>query len=308
MKIEQLQQFLVVVEEGSMNEAAQKLYVARSSLSTSMKNLETELGSPIFERTTRGVLLTPFGRSVYHQAQDICRRFQYLQNTPKTGNPEHLSVSSMYCSLANDALVEMYERHYKDGFTCNLEECVLFDVIQQVSTGLAEIGIVTVFSDGEPLALRKIEEAGLEFNLMIKRKLYAIIGPKNPLYDMESDEVTLEQLSEFPCVVNYTAPGDFSGERIWEGGKRKTAEILVSDFGSELQIISRTNAFAIDTYDKDTYRTFYAPNDCRFLKLKNAPIECKQGWLRAKTHTLSPTCEEYLDILKKKAADATRRQ
>ena len=41
MKIEQLQQLLAVVEEGSMNEAAQKLYVARSSLSTSMKNLES---------------------------------------------------------------------------------------------------------------------------------------------------------------------------------------------------------------------------------------------------------------------------
>ena len=73
-----------VVEEGSMNEAAQKLYVARSSLSTSMKNLEAELGALIFERTTRGVMLTAFGRDVYHQAQDICQRFAYLQNAPKT--------------------------------------------------------------------------------------------------------------------------------------------------------------------------------------------------------------------------------
>lgn len=48
MKIEQLQQLLQIVAEGSMNEAAQKLYVARSSLSTSMKNLEAELGAPIF--------------------------------------------------------------------------------------------------------------------------------------------------------------------------------------------------------------------------------------------------------------------
>lgn len=78
MKIEQLQQLLAVVEEGSMNEAAQKLYVARSSLSTSMKNLEAELGALIFERTTRGVMLTAFGRDVYHQAQDICQRFRFL--------------------------------------------------------------------------------------------------------------------------------------------------------------------------------------------------------------------------------------
>ena len=79
MKIEQLQQLLQIVAEGSMNEAAQKLYVARSSLSTSMKNLEAELGAPIFERTTRGVTLTAFGRDVYQQAQEICQRFSFLQ-------------------------------------------------------------------------------------------------------------------------------------------------------------------------------------------------------------------------------------
>ena len=37
MKIEQLEQLIKTVECGSMNEAAQALYVARSSLSTSMK-------------------------------------------------------------------------------------------------------------------------------------------------------------------------------------------------------------------------------------------------------------------------------
>ena len=259
MKIEQLQQLLAVVEEGSMNEAAQKLYVARSSLSTSMKNLEAELGALIFERTTRGVMLTAFGRDVYHQAQDICQRFAYLQNAPKTSKAEHLSVSSMYCSLANDAFVEMFTRHYEDEFTCNLEECMLFDVIRKVSTGLTEIGVVTIFSDGEALALRKLE------------------------------------------VINYAFPGDFSGERIWEGGARRNAEVLVSDLGSALQIVSRTGAVAIDTYDAETYRTFYAANDCKYLALKDAPIDCKLGWVMPKNHTLSQACGEFLEILREKA-------
>ena len=283
MKIEQLQQLLAVVEEGSMNEAAQKLYVARSSLSTSMKNLEAELGALIFERTTRGVMLTAFGRDVYHQAQDICQRFAYLQNAPKTSKAEHLSVSSMYCSLANDAFVEMFTRHYDDEFTCNLEECMLFDVIRKVSTGLTEIGVVTIFSDGEALALRKLEDAGLEFNLILRRPLHAIIGPQNPLYHEERESVTLEELREFPCVINYASPGDFSGERIWEGGAR------------------RTGAVAIDTYDAETYRTFYAANDCKYLALKDAPIDCKLGWVMPKNHTLSQACGEFLEILREKA-------
>lgn len=118
-------------------------------------------------------------------------------------------MSSMYCSLANDAFVEMFTRHYEDEFTCNLEECMLFDVIRKVSTGLTEIGVVTIFSDGEALALRKLEDAGLEFNLILRRPLHAIIGPQNPLYHEERESVTLEELREFPCVINYAFPGDF---------------------------------------------------------------------------------------------------
>ena len=98
MKIEQLQQLLQIVAEGSMNEAAQKLYVARSSLSTSMKNLEAELGAPIFERTTRGVTLTAFGRDVYQQAQEICQRFSFLQSVPKQGGAR-ICLSPAYIVL-----------------------------------------------------------------------------------------------------------------------------------------------------------------------------------------------------------------
>ena len=40
VKIEQLEQLIKIVESGSMNIAAREMYVARSSLSTSMKHLE----------------------------------------------------------------------------------------------------------------------------------------------------------------------------------------------------------------------------------------------------------------------------
>ena len=61
MKIEQLEQLIKIVECGSMNTAAEEMYLARSSLSTSMKRLEEELGEPVFIRHSNGVNLTPFG-------------------------------------------------------------------------------------------------------------------------------------------------------------------------------------------------------------------------------------------------------
>lgn len=302
MKIEQLQQFLKIVEDGSMNEAAKELYIARSSLSTSMKNLETELGAPIFSRNSKGVCLTDFGLDVYSQAKDICSRIEFLESIPREESAMNLSISSMYCSLANDAFVAIYERHCRDNFTGNIEECMLTDVIRQVKGGLTEIGIVTLFSDSEAVSLRKLEESELEFHEVIKRSLHAIIGPQNPLYHEERQWVTLEDLKDFPYIVNYASPSDYSWERTLDGRKRKRAEIQVSDLGCALRLIDKTEAIMIDTYDKETYAALYAENNCRFIPVKDSPLACRLGWVKAKHRVLSAVAEEFIEILTEKAS------
>lgn len=301
MKIEQLRQLLKIVEMGSMNEAARVLYTARSSLSTSMKNLENELGAPIFRRNTKGVSLTAFGADVYNQARDICGRIDFLQGI--SGGDQaalNLSVASMYCSLANDAFVEIYCRHAGDDFTGNIEECMLSEAISKVESGLCEMGIVTLFSDSQMVSLRKIEEAGLTFSKIADRQLCAIVGPKNPLHERELDCVQLADLKDFPYIVNYASPSDYTWERTLDGRRRKRAEIQVSDLGCALRLIESTDAIMIDTYDKETYAAFYAPNQLHFIPLADSPLACCLGWIKKADHALSPAAEEFIQILMEK--------
>ncbi|WP_062228902.1 LysR family transcriptional regulator [Aureimonas frigidaquae] len=56
-----LRHFLAVVRHGSFRGAAEHLNVAPSAVSRQMAELEQELGLPLFERTARGVTLTPAG-------------------------------------------------------------------------------------------------------------------------------------------------------------------------------------------------------------------------------------------------------
>ena len=301
MKIEQLQQLLKIVEVGSINEAAKELYIARSSLSTSMKNLERELGAQIFSRNSKGVCLTDFGADVYSQAKDICTKIDFIQSVPYEEDRMNLSISSMYCSLANDAFVELYQRHFRDNFTGSIEECTLNEVIRQVNSGLSEIGMVTLFSDSESVALKKIADNHLEFHKLIDRKLHAIIGPKNPLYAEERSSVGLDELKDFPYIVNYASPSDYSWERTLDGRKRKRAEIHVSDLGCALRLINATEAIMIDTYDKDTYAQFYAPNGCKFIPLADSPLACKLGWVKSENKTISKAAEEFIAIINDKA-------
>jgi DNA-binding transcriptional LysR family regulator len=61
MEIRQLQLFIALAEEGSFTKAAHRMNIVQSGLSTSIKALEQELGTQLFDRTTRKVMLTPAG-------------------------------------------------------------------------------------------------------------------------------------------------------------------------------------------------------------------------------------------------------
>ena len=61
MTIQQIRYVIMVASTGSMNEAAKKLFISQPSLSSAIKELETEMNISIFARTTKGVVRTPEG-------------------------------------------------------------------------------------------------------------------------------------------------------------------------------------------------------------------------------------------------------
>ncbi len=71
MKIIHLRNILAIAEQGSLRAAARKLELAQPALSRSVQELEHELGTPLFERRTRGMTLTPVGIAFVERAKTI---------------------------------------------------------------------------------------------------------------------------------------------------------------------------------------------------------------------------------------------
>ena len=69
MNLRQLSQFVALAETGNFHRAAERLHMAQPPLSVSIRKLEEELGSPLFERTTTGVVLTPAGEAMLGDAR-----------------------------------------------------------------------------------------------------------------------------------------------------------------------------------------------------------------------------------------------
>ena len=69
MELRQLEHFVAVAEERSFTRAARRSNIVQSGLSMSMRALEEEVGTKLFKRSVRGVVLTPAGEAMLPEAR-----------------------------------------------------------------------------------------------------------------------------------------------------------------------------------------------------------------------------------------------
>ena len=68
MNFQQLKYFRTVYECRNMTRAAERLHVSQPAVSAALKELEAELGAPLFVRQNRGIVATEEGMVFYGQA------------------------------------------------------------------------------------------------------------------------------------------------------------------------------------------------------------------------------------------------
>ncbi|TVX92634.1 LysR family transcriptional regulator [Paenibacillus agilis] len=79
MDIKHLHYFVTVADQLSYSKAAQKLHISQPSLSNAIKNLEREVESPLFERSTRKIELTDAGHVLYQKSIPLLSQMNILK-------------------------------------------------------------------------------------------------------------------------------------------------------------------------------------------------------------------------------------
>ncbi|HRC38681.1 MAG TPA: LysR family transcriptional regulator, partial [Rubrivivax sp.] len=69
--LRQFRYFVAVAESGSVAAASRMLNIAQSAVTKSMQELEDELGQPLFERSSRGMRMTPQGHRFLASARKV---------------------------------------------------------------------------------------------------------------------------------------------------------------------------------------------------------------------------------------------
>jgi len=101
MNLLHLEQFYEVAKAGSVSTGARKLRLSQPAISKSIKLLEEDLGAKLFERTKRGVHLTPAGTLAFEHASRIFSEAKHLRDRIQTERDE---LTGEWCLGASDNL------------------------------------------------------------------------------------------------------------------------------------------------------------------------------------------------------------
>ena len=107
MTLQQIHYIIVIAETGSMNKAAEQLYIAQPSLTSAVKELEKEIGITIFNRSGKGVSLTADGTEFLVYARQLYQQYETLYEKYSDGKIKRkFGVSAQHYSFAVHAFVD----------------------------------------------------------------------------------------------------------------------------------------------------------------------------------------------------------
>ena len=200
MTIQQLHYVITISETGSFNKAAEILYVAQPSLTSSIKELERELGISIFHRSGRGVTLTNDGVEFVLYARQLYQQYESLmQKYGKMGTlKKKFGISTQHYSFAVKSFVEMVKKFNTAEYEFAIRETKTRDIIDDVSTGKSEIGIIYLSNFNRMAITKLLHTKDLEFHELTACEAYVYLWKGHPLAGCKS--IRFEQLNEYPCL------------------------------------------------------------------------------------------------------------
>ena len=200
MTLTQLRYVIAIANAGSMNEAARNLFISQPSLSSTVKDLEEEIGVELFRRSNRGIFVTPEGEEFLGYARQVVEQYELMESKyiSKKPSKKKFSVSTQHYTFAVDAFVELVKQFGMDEYEFAIHETKTYSVIENVKNFKSEIGILYLDDFNSKILTKLFHEFNLEFHELLKCSIYVYMWKGHPLADRE--EIELSELLEYPCL------------------------------------------------------------------------------------------------------------
>ena len=177
-----------VARTGSLSKASEVLLVAVPNISRSIKELEADLGITIFDRTAKGMTLTPVGEEFMAYAKNILKQIEEVEKTFKEGTQKNqkFSISVPRACYISEAFAEFSKTLTKDSAEIFYKETNSQRTINNLLNRDYKLGIIRYAENYDKYFKAMHEEKGFSYEMVTEFSYKLIMSEDNPLSKKEN--------------------------------------------------------------------------------------------------------------------------
>lgn len=276
MELNQLKIFVTVAQEKHLTRAAERLFTSQPAVSAQIKSLEDQLGLKLFERTPKGMILTPAGEELLKQAQQTLDSAAQLLSQAKAlhgtviGDLKVGTNSDIEFLQLPHTASELSKHHPE--LTLSVIQGMSYDIIEDIRKGELDSGFFFGPCQYTDLRVEKLADIPM-----------AVVAPK--AWQDKIQGASIDDLATLPWV--------YTTERC---PFYRLKESLFCDREAQAN-----KAIFVDT-EESICAFIKAEAGISLLRAADADRAEREGW-GCRWHGEAPTCELSIAVVKKRERD-----
>lgn len=243
MNILHLKYAVEVANTGSINKAAENLYMNQPNLSRAIKELEDSLGITVFERTSKGMKVTPDGEEFLGYARKILKQIDEVESIYRHGrsDKQRFSISVPRACYISDAFARFTKKIGGGSMELFYKETNSMRAINNILHSDYKLGIIRYASNYDKYFKNMLDEKELAYEMITEFQYVLVMSAKHPLAGVEQVKMAdLEPYTEIAHADPYVPSLSFAAVKKEELPDNIQRRIFVFERASQFELL-RTN-------------------------------------------------------------------
>ncbi len=288
-------EYIVEIENcGSINKAANNLFLSQPNLSNIVKNVEQDLGFSIFKRMNKGVILTNEGKLFLKYAKNIINEMDNIMRIPMHFTADsQLSISCTYSSTFMESFMELKKGSPSEELEDLFKETGLIQTLQDVIEKKYKFSLFYCFNERLAVHKQTAERYNLDTIILsnsIRPK--ALVASKGIYRNHTS--ISFKELTQAKFVTYENFQYEDWLKILGRLPFQKTLNVF--DRGGLMESVLRGDYISVVMGDISKEQTLLG---CKTLQIDDFPHDLSVCLAFQKLYDFSPREREFLAILKK---------
>ena len=295
MDFDQLRTFLEVAKQGSFSRAGQKVFRSQSAVSAQIRQIESEYGERLLDRSGKTVRLTPAGEVFREYAQRMLSlRDESLRAVADHGNHPRgvlaLGANEATCLYVLPNVFAEYLRLYPS-VQVSIYRNFSHKILERLDSGAVDVGIVTL----------PVKMPMLKVRTIFRDRLVLMVSADNPL--AQHDKVPISMVVEQPLILPRTGFTRRIMDKLFRPHRDKLHVRM------ELPSIGMIKSFVaaglgVSLISESFARDEVQSGKVKLIALKDNELSRELGLAYRRNRSLPRAAEVFIELLQRRTAQS----